>query len=162
MEAWQASQQQEQGRKQGDSVARATLISSSSLECLAAAPSSGPADALEVSQKQKQKQQGNGAQAKDAGEAVPTLALPKPNPFVPSEFAIKEAPAPTAPSPSDGVEQEEGGQQLLKKPCPQKVARESAAGTAAAAGVVMLTLWHLQDRIFIQPRAEIYLKVSSV
>eukprot|EP00752_Nemacystus_decipiens_P004086 g3739.t1 len=168
LEAWEASQQQEQERKKGDgSVARATLISSSLQGGPQAAPSSGTTDKLEghkhrYKQTHPQKQQGNnGAQGKDAGEAVPTLTLPKPNPFIPSEFAIKEAPA-APPSASRGVDKGEGRQQqLLNKPCPRKVVREGAAGAAAAAGVVMLTLWHLQDRIFMQPRAEIYLKVET-
>lgn len=130
-------------------------------ECPTAAPSSGTADGWEGSKKQSQKQQGNGAQAKAAGEAAPGLSLPKPNLFIPSEFAIKEAPAAAGPSPPEGVDKGQGGQQLLSKPCPRKVVRESAAGTAAAAGIVMLTLWHLQDRTFMQPRAEIYLQVMS-
>lgn len=163
LEAWEASQQQEQERKQGDSsVTRTTLISSSLQEGREAAPSSGTADEFD-GQKQKQKQQTNGAQAKDAGEDVPTLTLPKPNPFIPTKFAIKEAPA-AAPSPSEGDGKgQEGPQKLLNKPCPRKVVRESAAGAAAAAaaGVVMLTLWHLQDRIFMQPRAAIFMKVMK-
>lgn len=157
LEAWEASQQQEQERKQGDSAARTTLISSRLQECPATAPSSGTAGGLEGLQSQ-----GNGARAKDAVEAPPTLMLPKPNPFIPSEFAIKEASA-AAPSSSAGLDKEEGGQ-IWNKPCPRKVVRENAAGggAEAAAGVVMLTLWHLQDRTFMQPRAEIYLKVIRV
>ena len=166
LEAWEASQQEEQERKQGDSgVARTSLISSTPEGGPEAAPSSGTADEFEG---HKQKQQGNhGARARDAGEAVPALALPKPNPFIPSEFAIKKTPeTPAVAPPSPGVDKGEGGQhqQLLSKPCPRKMVRECAAGAAAAAaaaGVVMLTLWHLQDRTFKQPRAEIYVKVMG-
>lgn len=156
LEAWEATGRREQGRKRGDSgVTRATLLSSSLEERPAAAPSSGTADGFEGSQ--------NGAQAKDAGsEAIPTLRLPKPNPFIPSEFAIKEAPA-AAPASSPGVDEGQGGQHPPNKPCPRRVVRESAAGAAAAAaGVVSLTLWHLQDRTFVQPRAEMYLQVTRV
>lgn len=117
-------------------------------------------------------------QGKDGSEPPPTLKLPQPNLFIPSEFHIKDtstaapqsAPAPAsvekaAAAAAAGENGAKGQHQhqhhlLNNKHIPRKVVRDTAGGAASGA-VVMLTLWHLQDRTFRQPRAEIYLKVVT-
>lgn len=99
----------------------------------------------------------------------PKLALPKPNPFIPSDFDIKKA-EPWSPSEmcdgcddggkGDGIDDEEGrkekeGVAQVVKPYPKCM-----KNTASKRGPKVV-IWHHQDRVFRQPRAEIYLKVFS-
>lgn len=142
------------------------------------APSSGTkVDGLE--RQQESRKSGNGSDP-----LVPILALPKPNRFIPSEFGIKEAsPASAAAagvvSGPSGRESSGGGKeapsasaekpeaddgvhlQRLNKHSPRRVVTEGAPGGGAAPGGGEVQMWHLQDRTFGQPRAEIYLKVDK-
>lgn len=115
----------------------------------------------------------------EAAKTLPTLALPKPNPFIPSEFTIKEA-APWYPGSGEGNNGhtnghnkadgnagvggdteattgnggELGGVLGAPRPFPRRVVRETPEQSASK-----VTMWHLQDRSFCQPRVEVYLKV---
>lgn len=99
----------------------------------------------------------------------PKLALPKPNPFIPSDFDIKKA-EPWSPGEvcdecddggkGDGIEdgerrKEKEGVAQVVKPHPKRIVKNN---TASKRGPKVI-IWHHQDRIFRQPRAEIYLKV---
>lgn len=104
----------------------------------------------------------------DEEDDEPKLALPKPNPFIPSDFDIKKA-EPWSPDEvcdgrddegnGDGIEDEERrkekeGVAQVVKPHPKRIVKNAASKRGPK-----VTLWHHQDRIFRQPRAEIYLKV---
>lgn len=163
LQAWEASQQD------GESAARNTLLSTSS--CLdGAAPRDCTAkmEGTPPPPPQQQREKEKPMEGEDGSEPPPTLKLPRPNPFIPSEFHIKDATTAaslSAPASDEkaaaAAENGERGHLLNNKHSPRKVVRDNA-GRAASGAVVMLTLWHLQDRTFRQPRAEIYLKVTSL
>ena len=79
----------------------------------------------------------------------------------PDEAAAAAAAAATVgvravtPTVGDG---EGDGEVRALKPSPRLVVRKCPPKVAGAAKV---TLWHLQDRVFRQPRVEIYLKVTD-
>jgi len=185
LRAWEVSQQE------GGSAARTTLLSSggclqdaldgaaardctthgmgAKMEGLPPSPSPPPPP---PQQQQQQQQTEKPVQGKDGSEPPPTLKLPQPNRFIPSEFHIKEVAdaAPPSASASDEkvaagaavtAENGETGHLLNNKHSPRKVVRDTIGGAASGA-VAMLTIWHLQDRTFRQPRAEIYLKVTRL
>lgn len=186
LEAWAASLQQEQQQQAGGSTARSSLLSSSAGTTgagkhpgtvAAAAPSNGTTNGMTMMKTaaggpQKQRQDVQKGSGSDSSEPrLPTLALPKPNRFIPSELGIKEIPAASEDGSSkntSSTKAEAGGKGgahhrlQAERHSPRKVARESASARDAGdggGGVVRWTLWHLQDRAFGQPRAEIYLKV---
>ncbi|CAM9884135.1 unnamed protein product [Ectocarpus sp. 4 AP-2014] len=188
LEAWAASLQQEQQQQAGGSTARSSLLSSSagtagagkhSGTVAAAAPSNGTTDGMTMMKTaaggpQKQRQDVPKGSGSDSSEPpLPTLALPKPNRFIPSELGIKEIPAASEDGSSNNAsstEAEAGGKggvhhrQQARRHSPRKVARKSPSARDAGGGgggVERWTLWHLQDRTFGQPRAEIYLKVVT-
>ncbi|CAN0323011.1 unnamed protein product, partial [Ectocarpus sp. 8 AP-2014] len=188
LEAWAASLQQEQQQQAGGSTARSSLLSSSAGTTgagnhpgtvAAAAPSNGTTNGMTMTKTaaggpQKQRQDVPKGSGSDSSEPpLPTLALPKPNRFIPSELGIKEIPAASEDGSSNNASSTEaeargkGGahhRQQAERHSPRKVARESASARDAGGGgggVVRWTLWHLQDRTFGQPRAEIYLKVVT-
>ncbi|CAN0274247.1 unnamed protein product, partial [Phaeothamnion confervicola] len=121
-----------------------------------------------------------------AAAAEVSLALPQPNPFIPTDFTLRELPPgivsfdPEAEVESDVI----GGVTVRRhKPAAPRlhgaaggdadVAAASAAATvaaaAAAAGAGMadssadaaVKLWHLQDAVFRTPRAEMYVKIVA-
>ncbi|CAN0317766.1 unnamed protein product, partial [Ectocarpus sp. 8 AP-2014] len=188
LEAWAASLQQEQQQQAGGSTARSSMLSSSAGTTgagnhpgtvAAAAPSNGTTNGMTMTktaagEPQKQRQDVPKGSGSDSSKPpLPTLALPKPNRFIPSELGIKEVPAASEDGSSNNAsstEAEAGGKggahhrQQVERRSPRKVARESASARDAGGGgggVVKWTLWHLQDRTFGQPRAEIYLKVVT-
>ncbi|CAN0250589.1 unnamed protein product [Ectocarpus sp. 12 AP-2014] len=188
LEAWAASLQQEQQQQAGGSTARSSLLSSSAGTTgagkhpgtvAAAAPCNGTTNGITMMKTaaggpQKQRQDVPKGSGSDRSEPpLPTLALPKPNRFIPSELGIKGIPAASEDDSSknaSSTEAEAGGKagahhrQPAERHSPRKVAWESASARDAGGGgggVVRWTLWHLQDRTFGQPRAEIYLKVVT-
>ncbi|CAM9795347.1 unnamed protein product, partial [Ectocarpus fasciculatus] len=194
----QQEEQQQQPQAAGGSTARSSLLSSSSssagstagvrehtgtVVAAAAAPSNGTTNGMTTTTTttttaaggaQKQRQdvpKGGGSGSGSSETPLPTLALPKPNRFIPSELGIKEIPTSASEDGSNKASSMEveagrkGGahhRQQVERHSPRKVARERDLARDAGGGgggVVRWTLWHLQDRTFGQPRAEIYLKV---
>lgn len=130
-------------------------------------------------------------------DSQPVLSLPKPNPFIPSEFTIKASMngSTAVRRTSDDASGNDKGQTQkvstgrskgenrgkpevvpVKKmkptdkepvanvqagpPCPRLV-KETVSDDTVGRGKTKVSMWHLQDSIFLQPRAELYLKVRG-
>lgn len=122
-----------------------------------------------------------GALMESSTKPLPPLALPQPNPFIPSEFTIKEAAGAqiatkTAAADTDRRQQKNHAGEKSNGGSGKNGSEQEAAGVGGDASSATLhrphrlresgeeggdkiIVWHLQDRTFRQPRAEIYLKV---
>lgn len=88
-----------------------------------------------------------------------SFVLPKPNPFVPTDFTLKELPELTS---------ENGSQESLEPHYEKLEALAVSLSQSPAASLPKLIfeepplkLWYLQDRVFLMPRTEIHLKLVT-